>query len=455
MLWRYACSNSAFRSISPRGGGGGGGGVLFNGCYTNSPLCVPARLSLTAGKYVSRIHAWNNSTRLPSDEYPSIPRLLNGAGYESFLSGKMHYDRRHRYGFKELYAARTNNALHDGKGGRRKPDDESVNEQSWLERANSFHAGDTSPIINHDIEANQHSIEFLKNRRREDKPFFLLTGFLAPHFPLTAPQALYDHYQGRIPLPEIPDGLLASQPLNYQHLRRGFGLVNTDPETVRRGREFYWALVNWFDNQLGELLTALRNSEIGENTVVIYTADHGENRGEHGLWWKNNFYEHGARIPLIINFPKRWKGNERRTEVCSLVDITKTIAEIGGAHTPEDWNGQSLVPILDDRQAKGRNVAVSEYYAHNISSGFTMIREGQLKLIYHTRPAEGYDAQYELYDLDSDPKEFHNLAGEPNYKEHRDRLYKRLVSELGQEPDESEQICRADYARGYEDSNKG
>ena len=125
-------------------------GVTFDACYCNSPLCVPSRLAFTAGKYVSRIGAWNNSCWLPSADYPSLPRLLNAAGYESFLCGKMHYDKTRRYGFTEI-GGNMNSSNKTGGGSRRKADDLAP-KPGHTNRFDAFHPGDDSSILSHDLE---------------------------------------------------------------------------------------------------------------------------------------------------------------------------------------------------------------------------------------------------------------------------------------------------------------
>jgi choline-sulfatase len=183
--------------------------------------------------------------------------------------------------------------------------------------------------------------------------------------------------------------------------------------------------------------------------VVIYTTDHGENMGEHGLWWKNCMYQNASRIPLIVSWPARWKGGQRRTAACSLVDVVQTIAELGGAHVPEDWNGDSMLRWLDVPKMQWKDRAVSEYYAHNIASGYAMIRMGKYKYVYHTAADPAHPAEQELYDLQADPDEFNNLAGRAEYRERLAAMHKALVAEIGEDPDQTEQRCRADYARGY------
>ncbi|MGC9349446.1 MAG: sulfatase-like hydrolase/transferase [Anaerolineae bacterium] len=426
-------------------------GVTFDDAYTTSPLCVPARLSFTAGKYISRIGAWSNNCWLPSADYPSLPRILNAAGYESYLCGKMHYDRTRRYGFTDLLPGLPgrNDSHKTGHGGRRDPEETSLGRESWERRTAQFHVGEHSIILDGDREVTQVACEFLRDRRADEGPFFLTVGHLAPHFPLIVPKRYYEMYEGRVPMPNVPEGVLESLPTNYKQLNRGFGVDHDAQEIIRTGRELYWALVTWLDEEIGKVLTALERSAVAENTVVIYTSDHGENKGDHGMWWKNNMFEHAARVPMIVRWPRRWPGGQRRAGACSLVDLTQTIAELGGADVPGDWDGDSMVSRLDDASSAGKDVAVSEYYAHNIASGFAMLRRGAYKYVYHTRMDENHGPERELYDLSEDPAEFENLADRPEHRARVASMHAALVEELGREPDEIEQICRADYAAGY------
>jgi len=294
------------------------------------------------------------------------------------------------------------------------------------------------------------TVEFLRDRRASDQPFFLLAGYLAPHFPLVVPQEYWDRYKGKVPMPVLPAGHLESLPRNYKHLRIGFNVEDAPDDVVRKGRELYYGLTQWLDDEIGKVLASLAGSAVADNTVVIYTTDHGENMGEHGLWWKNALYEHAARVPLIVSWPARWQGGRRRLGACSLVDLVQTIGAIGGAKAPADWNGDSMVPWLDDPQTRWKDLAVSEYYAHNIASGYAMIRLGRFKYVYHTPADAAHPAERELYDLESDPGEFHNLANEPGQKGRVEKMHAALVREIGEEPDRTEQRCRADYQQGYQ-----
>lgn len=424
-------------------------GITFDNCYTNSPICVPSRLSFTAGQYVSGVSAWNNDCRL-ADSVPTLPRVLERFGHESFLIGKMHYDSDRRYGFREIGEAWTNRRNKEGTGGRRAPYATRNHAGKWARRVRGFDTGNESRVLSHDREVTERTVNFLDDQSKEDDPFFLLCGYLAPHFPLTVPEEYYRMYNGKTPLPELPPGHLETQNRNYHQLRRGFGVLDTEPEVVQRGRDLYYGLTTWLDEQVGRVLDAIEDSEVADNTVVIYTSDHGEMAGEHGMWWKNTMYEASARVPLIVSWPERWSGGQRRTEVCSLVDVVRTIADVSDAASPEVWDGDSLLPWLDNPGHEWKDFAVSEYYSHNMASGFVMYREGSYKYVYHTPPV-GYEypAERELYDLESDPQEFRNLANVPEHRGRVERMHAEMVRELGEEPDRTERRSVAELNRGY------
>jgi choline-sulfatase len=134
--------------------------------------------------------------------------------------------------------------------------------------------------------------------------------------------------------------------------------------------------------------------------------------------------------------------------------VARTVVALGGGKTPKDWNGDSMVNWLDHPDARWKDRAVSEYYGHNIASGYAMIRLGPFKYVYHTAPDADHAAERELYDLAADPGELHNLAMKPDHAERVASMHAALVKELGEEPDTTEQRCRADYAKGYDRKNE-
>ncbi|PCJ61915.1 MAG: choline-sulfatase [Planctomycetota bacterium] len=423
-------------------------GVVFDACYTTSPLCVPARLSFTAGKYVSRCKAWSNANELPDKDIVSLPRILNRAGYESYLCGKMHYSKERRYGYTCMNDNDMDNncTTKNMMPHRTDPDDNTIHSNAWKSRADEFIVGDVedSFIMREDNTRTKKVCEFIRNRKSEDKPFFMTLGYISPHFPLIVPQEYVDKYKDKVGPADVPPDYMDRLPTNYKELIRNFGIDNTDRDKHKIGREHYWALINWMDDQIGLVLDSLKESGLDENTVVIYTSDHGENKGDHGMWWKNNMYEHSAGIPLIIKYPNLWQGGQRRSGACSLVDLVQTIAELGQAEVPLDWDGDSLIPYLDDEKYDWKDMAVSEYYGHHIASGFSMIRMGNWKYVYHNKINENYPAEFELYDLETDPGEWNNLAKEKIHEERIKNMHAQLRKELGRDPEDCAEENRQD-----------
>jgi choline-sulfatase len=205
------------------------------------------------------------------------------------------------------------------------------------------------------------------------------------------------------------------------------------------------------DDQIGKVLAGLEaHPEIAENTIVIYTSDHGENMGEHGMWWKNNMFETATRVPMIISYPKRWKGSQRRKGASSHLDLVHTLIELGDGRAPDDWNGTSMLAWMDDPNHKWKDTAVSEYWAQFTASGYAMVRQGDWKYVYHTVIDARHPDQHELYNLVNDPKELHNVATNPAHKGRIAGMHRTLLAELGQDPNQIEQRSRAELARGYD-----
>ncbi|WP_081452810.1 sulfatase-like hydrolase/transferase [Verrucomicrobium spinosum] len=431
-------------------------GVLFDAHYCASPICTPSRQSFTTGKYVSGHRVWSNTPGVPEGT-PSLARILNAAGYDSYLNGKMHYKGGMTHGYQIISekdgritpgkepgaerAARGSNAIKPRQrlaAGRFEDRGDELGEEFE-------HAGEHADMDEFvDVVRRDHAIKFLKERGADNnKPFFLTIGFIAPHYPLVAPPEYLEHFRDKVPFPEVPPGYVDTLPLNYRHLRNDRKFERVPPALAKRALEGYYARVEWIDDQIGMVLEALKNSRFAENTVVIYTSDHGENLGEHGLWWKNCMFDSGARVPLIVSWPSRWKGGQHRTGACGVLDLVQTIAAIGGAQVPSDWKGVSMIPWLDDHSAPWRDLAVSEYYASYVASGFAMIRQGDWKYVYHTRADELHGPERELYNLREDPRELHNLAGKEENMPRMEAMHKAMVEETGEDPEVTEARWRA------------
>ena len=214
-----------------------------------------------------------------------------------------------------------------------------------------------------------------------------------------------------------------------------FGCVDFPEELVRRGRAGYYGLITYLDEKIGNLLKTLKETGQLENTVVVYTSDHGEMNGEHGMWRKSNFYEASARVPLQIMFPDRLSTGKRVDEVVSLVDLTATFVDIAGVQSAHQFDGDSLLPLTQGTASDWKDFAFSEYLAHGVERPMAMIRKGRYKYNYSLGDPP------ELYDIVNDPSEFQNLANDKAYQTVCQELEAQLLKEW--DPVEIEKQVRA------------
>ncbi len=395
-------------------------GVTFTNAYCNSPLCMPSRMSFMTGKYIHKIGAWDNAAPLRPDAV-TWAHLLRDAGYDVVLSGKQHFgglDQLH--GFRKQLArdlhAENKHGLTDWENGT------PAAARPWGGPAQAG-PGTTEEIRVDDL-AEAEAIEYLRDPERKDQPWALNVSFIAPHFPLVVPQRFWDLYPlDQIDLPNIPQGHLENQHPVYKRMRRMFGCVEFPDELVRRARAGYYGLITYLDEKIGRLLQTLDETDQMGNTVIIYTSDHGEMNGEHGMWRKSNFYEASSRVPLQIMFPDKLSAGKRLDEVVSLVDLTTTLVDIAGAKNREQFDGDTLMPLIQETSHAWKDFAFSEYLAHGVERPMAMLRKGKYKYNYSLGDPP------ELYDISEDPEEFDNLASEPKYQTICHDLESQLLAE--------------------------
>jgi choline-sulfatase len=401
-------------------------GVTFDRAYCNTPLCAPGRISFMTGRYVHHIQTWDNSTPHPSD-LVTWAHHLRARGYDAVLSGKMHF-----LGPDQLHGFRAQLAI-DLHAQQRHPIF-AWNEQhgpvaaaaEWRHVAQAGQG--TSRVLEVDDQVEQAALEYLRDPARRDQPFALCVGFIAPHDPWFVPEPYYSSYYPIVDMPNLPPGHLENLPPAARVLRDRHRMAGpfTDEE-VRRTRAAYDGMVTRLDEQIGRLLACLEERGLADNTAVVYTSDHGEMLGEHGLWRKSNFYEQSARVPLQIRLPdRRWAG--RRVDAsASLVDLTATLLDLAGVPADAagtDLDGVSLLPALRG-DLPFRDEVFGEYLAHGNDRPRAMIRRGRWKLCYGYVPDDR--PQLELYDLARDPGEFDNLAGRPEHAAVERALLNRLL----------------------------
>jgi choline-sulfatase len=432
-------------------------GVTFETAYCNSPLCVPSRASFMAGKYVHRVGAYDNGAPFPA-ETVTWAHLLRVAGYQVVMDGKMHFvgaDSLH--GFERQLTRDAHgqgiagNEWVDWRGGQ----EQRIGGKLMRQRIEEAGPGRSEHIaFDDDVEAAAH--EWLRESERKDKPWCLLTGFLSPHFPLIVPEEFFRmYYPDNVDMPDLPahevhngQGGNGRHPA-HERVRRTFNLFDYTPEQIKRARAAYYGLCTFLDARVGRLMAALEETGQLENTVVVYTTDHGEFAGDHGLWWKNDFYEQSSRVPLIVSWPERLASGARFGGAVSLVDLVSTMLDLGGAENPGDLDGDTLVPVMErlrdgasaaEAASEWKDEAICEYFGHATNRPHRMIRTGRWKYCYY------HEESPELFDLVADPQEHRNLAGRPEVAAVESALKRRVLA--GFDPDQVEhQIRRSQKAR--------
>jgi len=394
-------------------------GVLFENAYCNSPLCLPSRMSFMTGRYIHNIDVWDNDSILATNAV-TWPHRLRAAGYDAVLSGKQHFvgpDKLH--GFRAQLGrdphGDNRHPIHPWRAG------VVPAKEPWQ---GVFQAGPgTTKEIEVDDEAEEAALAYLRDPARQTQPWALNVSFIAPHFPLVAPQTYWDMYDpATVDPPNVPPGHLENQHPVYQRMRTMFGLIDYPEEELRRARAGYYALVTYLDDKIGRLLAALEETGQADNTVVIYISDHGEMAGEHGMWRKSNFYEQSARIPMILSWPGELPQGRRVPQVVSLVDLIATVVEMADASTIAPLDGDSLLELARGDAASWKDEAFCEYLAHGVIRPMAMLRRGRFKLNY------SLDDPVELYDLETDPGEFNDLARDPDYADVREDLRADLLA---------------------------
>lgn len=305
------------------------------------------------------------------------------------------------------------------------------------------------------------AVDYIRARAASDTPWALVAGFVAPHNPFVAPGAFIDRYApAEVDLPPLPEGCLARQHPAMQRLRRARGLAQPMAEAqVRAARVSYYALVSFLDHQVGRILAALDATGQADDTVAVYVADHGEMMGEHGLWYKNCLYEQAVRVPLIVRWPRVTPAGRRVTAPVSLVDLTATLVDAGGAaghpHLPP-LDGASLHPLLADPDSAWQRDVRCEHYANFSTALQAMLRRSRHKLMHF------HDAPPALFDLEADPDEFDNLAGSAAHASICDELQAALLAQwdpvdLERRITASQRVRRflAPYLFGYLDRESG
>ena len=383
----------------------------FGACYTASPLCAPGRASFMSGQLPSRTRVYDNAAEFPSD-IPCFTHHLRRAGYHTCLSGKMHFvgpDQLH--GFEERLTTDIYPADFGWTPDYRKPGERI---DWWYHNMASVTGAGVAEITNqleYDDEVAHHAVAKVYDLARgaDQRPWCLTVSFTHPHDPYVARKRYWDMYGDCAHLlPRVPDlGYDAQDP----HAKRIFDAndwrsYSITDDHIRRARRAYFANISYLDDKIGEVLAALDATR--QEAVILFLSDQGDMLGERGLWYKMNFYEGSARVPLMIALPGGQGGHV--AEPVSTLDVLPTLADLAGIDLGAvmPWtDGESLLPVIKGA-ARGAPVPM-EYAAEASITPLVGLRAGRWKYVACRADPE------QLFDLKADPDERVNLAASPDH----------------------------------------
>ena len=415
-------------------------GVVFDNTYCPSPICVPSRMAMLSGRHPYQNEVWTNSHILDS-AIPTLAHAMGAAGYRPVLVGRMHSigpDQLHGYS-ERLVGDHAPNHIGGRDLGRGVLAGTAGPERISLIRSG---AGQSAYQV-HDEYVTAATVDYLNRLGVQRKagsglvPFSISVGFMLPHPPYVARREDFTTYADRMTMP--------SKPLPFDQVKHPFlrawrehtGIAEVSDAEILRSRAAYWGLVHRVDVMVGQILSALEANGLADNTLIVYTSDHGDMQGEHGLWWKHVFYEESVKVPLIMSWPGVIAAGQRSQRVVSALDVTATLLDALNAPALPNSPGRSFLGLISPIRTTPpwEDVAFSEYCADEyvpqvIDNGRSyqrMIRLSDWKLIYY------HCMEPQLFNLADDPGELVDRADDPAYQEIRAELTTRLLD--GWHPD--------------------
>lgn len=403
-------------------------GVTFRNAYTPSPICIPGRQAMMSGQFPSHCNCLRFGEDL-APGYMTFARRLAQYAYETVACGKLHHlGTDQMQGWTQRIGDDMQVGLHFLDG--RNEDAFAAHyvrgtASKWSDTKEVLRAGvGRGPIVAKDEYTLQGALNFIEeyfanpyyDRVKAPQPLLLKVSFLQPHYPYFTSEEKFTYYLNRVdPYLEQP---VADHPfLSQRQVRPG---VDASVRELRRATAAYYGMIETIDGYYGQLLHALE--QVGQDLddwIIIYTSDHGEMLGEHGIWEKQKFYEASVRVPLIIRWPARVGGGRVLQENVNLCDLFATLCDCCAIPTPPGLDSRSLVPLLQGDSSMWDNETISQF-THRDGTN-VMIKRDQLKY-------QAYPGMPEvLFDLGNDPLELVNVVDEAAYAEAVGAFRQRLA----------------------------
>jgi arylsulfatase A-like enzyme len=465
------------------------GGVCCERAYTTNPVCTPARVSLFTGLQVSRHGAWNVGLNAP-EETRTVAHRLAEQGYCTHNIGKMHFQAYGSrddqsieaisrwtgghpdfcgpyYGFQtiELALGHTTYGLrgHYGAWVRSQVSEEIFRSYERATPLTDSFGGegydwDLPLRLHNSVWTADRAIHFLRQHNRS-QPFFLTLGFQDPHHPHCLPREFANRVKMEdVPLPDYDEGELDDKPPHFAIARRGeldtsvfrgeyhvagqnrgFDYRRTSAIEARLGRAYYYNMVRLIDQQMGRILHYLDEAGLTENTLVIFTSDHGELLGDHGLWMKGPFhYEQIVRVPLLLRWPRGFSGQQRTPAILSHLDLVPTILAAAELPPESGLDGKNALPLFQGSLPSIRDGAMIECIDDPHKLRLKTYVTSDRKLTWYNGQTFG-----ELYDLTEDPKEKVNLWDHLDYATEKAHLLAHILEKLEPLENRAPRDCEA------------
>jgi len=421
-----------------------GSSIEFDTTYCPVPLCTPSRYAMLSGREAMRAGAWNNGSVLDPDLI-TLPETLSNSEYKTYLEGKMHFGGKVQFGGFDhrTYGDLTGRSAHQGE-----PPTQYSHPPDYRRLLSEVGTTAIPESLLQETRTVEESIATLREHRHDDsdRPWFLCASFSRPHWPRTAPSRFVDEYwPENVPEPRVSGGDTDDHPLVTACAERTTANELTHEEMLR-ARAGYFAAVEYIDEIIGDFLLRLDNDGFLDNTIVIYTSDHGELAGEHGLWEKRTWHEAATRVPLFVRLPSHRSGNATpetlRTPV-SLLDLYPTVCRLVDAEPPEGLDGRDLSKaVRTGTEPEAKPIVVDCFGMFgNDDLHYRMVRDGRYKYVRFR------DAPELLFDLEADPLETENIAADAI--ESRDRLRERVDESLDFAEVDSRRKRDEELAREY------
>ena len=398
------------------------GGMLFTNAFCNFPLCGPSRGSFMTGLYPDQTghYALRDYIRQHVPDVVTMSQNFMNQGYTSARVGKIyHYDNPKGIGTPGHDDPASWDERYYPRGIDRDLEDRIFTLRPGAFGATlSWLAAPGRDEDHTDGKVATKAIELLGKYKENNTPFFLGVGFYKPHTPFVAPAKYFDMYNpDDIKIPRTDKDYLATLPRPAAaSLLTHKEQIDLPDSIARRAIQGYYAVISFLDAQVGRVLDALDSLGLRENTIVVFTSDHGYHMGEHGYYQKKTLFEDSDRIPMIVSYPGMKHRGERSSSIVELIDMYPTLSDLAGLKTPEYIAGRSFKKVLERPGRETRTSALSQ-----IEGGYTL----RTKDYRFTRWGKGGPDMIELYDRRSDPAEMKNLA--------RDHKYEDLIKKLDQQ----------------------